>query len=387
MVSQTRSVLPALLVLVCAAPQSTADLFQLQDARPALAADGATPAIDWASGGAAYMLASAEAVRINFRGVHAFARHRTLRPLQSLGWTAVSCNASAWALCASDVGAVFPIASAPRTPQHPEEVPAGWASLACGNSNGKVLVSHAVYDISACDILDEGLDVVFSERRAYHARTAMSLWRYWLCVGLAIVLVRALSYNVQAVTQAVATRSQRLPLAAAVALLALTLLDLDSVYVTHADQLFFWASVSYAGFYLAIHWAARLLPPDQAGEGGDKDKVSPPQPHDQDETPVFNVIVATLQLLATRLYTSAETPYNLLLLGMLACRAWSKLLARGAPHTPRGLPAARSLALTLDALYLSLCVELAFNGPDELAIAVFGVAFLGARLLTPARAG
>lgn len=363
-----------LLLLPLLLPGASADLFQLQDARPALAADGgAARMIEWPSGGAAYMLASAEAVRINFRGVHAFPRGRALRPLEALGWTAVSCNASAWALCASDVGSVLPVASPPRAPQRAADVLAGWASLACNDNQGKVLVSHAVYDISACDVLDEGLDVVFSERRAYHARTAMALWRYWLCVGLAIVLVRALSYNVQAVARmaplsqaADARRSQAPPLAASVCLLALTLLDLDSVYVTQADQLFFWCSAAYVGFYLAIHWGERLLRSD----------------HGAEETPVFNILVATLQLLATRLYTAAETPYNLLLLGMLACRAWSKLLRA---QKPGDAPAVRSLALTLDALYLSLCVELAFNGSDELVVAVFGVALLGARLFTTAQ--
>lgn len=339
--------------------RAAADLFQLQDARPALAIEPETP-VDWTSGGGAFTLASAEAVRVNFRGIHTFARGRTLRPLDRIGWAAVNCNTSAWALCASDVGAVLPVASPPRAPERPADVPAGWASLACADGKGKVLVSHATYDISACDVLDEGLDVVYSERRAYHARTGMSLPRYWACVGLAIVLVRSLSHNVQFVVQMAAPPpTQRVPLAAAVGLLALTLLDLDAVFVTLADQLFFWCTVGYAGFYLAVHWVTRLLLLQA-----------------EHETPVFNVIVATLQLLATRLYTAAETPYNLLLIGMLACRAWSKLM-----QTPRARTI-QSLALTLDALYLSLCVELAFDGPDELVIAVFGVTHLCARLFT-----
>ena len=338
---------------------ATADLFQLQDVRPTLAIDPG-PSIDWASGGGAYALASTEAVRVNFRGVHTFARGRALRSLENIGWTAASCNASAWALCLSDVGAVFPIESPPRVPQHPADVPAGWGSLACSNEKGKVLVRHAVYDISACDVLDEGLDIVYSGRRVYHARTAMSLPRYWACVVLAIVLVRSLSHNVQALVHPTNPKppqqTQRIPLAAAVALLVLTLLDLDTVFITLADQLFFWCATGYTGFYLAMHWTTRLLW------------------NDLGETPVFNVIVSTLQMLATRLYTAAETPYNLLLIGMLACRVWVKLM-----QPTRG-PTFRSLALTLDALYLSLCVELAFNGPDELVIAVFGVAYLCARL-------
>ena len=38
-------------------------------------------------------------------------------------------------------------------------------------------------------------------------------------------------------------------------------------------------------------------------------------------------------------------------------------------------------SLLLDAIYLSLCVELAFDGTKELLVAVLGVAFIGAQLL------
>jgi hypothetical protein len=40
-----------------------------------------------------------------------------------------------------------------------------------------------------------------------------------------------------------------------------------------------------------------------------------------------------------------------------------------------------SMSLLLDSLYLSLCIELAFDGTRELLIGVLGVAFLGGHLL------
>jgi hypothetical protein len=40
------------------------------------------------------------------------------------------------------------------------------------------------------------------------------------------------------------------------------------------------------------------------------------------ELPIYNVIVASLQLIACRFYAAAETPYNLVLIGILACRGW-----------------------------------------------------------------
>jgi hypothetical protein len=221
-------------------------------------------------------------------------------------------------------------------------------------------VSLGVYDISACDIIDEGLDLVYSggERMLWHRRTALPLWRYWACVALAIVLVRALSYNVQGLWAPAAGKGgqqQRPALLAAIALLVLLMLPLDGcwdcVFATHADQTFYWCSVGYAGYYLLQHAPAAKDPP-----------------------PVFSVLVAVLQVLAMRLYTAAETPYNLVLMTMLACRAWTKAL------TPR----LHGLSLVLDAMYLALSVELAFDGTREAAVAVAGVAFVAARLLADA---
>ena len=40
------------------------------------------------------------------------------------------------------------------------------------------------------------------------------------------------------------------------------------------------------------------------------------------DMPVYNVLVASLQLVAGRFYSAAETPYNLVLIGILACRTW-----------------------------------------------------------------
>ena len=323
-------------------------LHSLQDARPLLAS-GDAAILEWWAGGGAFTLASAGAVRINFRGIHVHPPSMRLRALGG-AWTGVPCNVSASALCCSDVGCVLPWA-APRLPEARDAVEAGWDKLWCSDAKGKVLVSLGVYDISACDIIDEGLDLLYTQGELYHRYTAMPLWRYWACVGLAIVLVRALSYNVQGLwnsNSADVTRPQWPALASALARLALLLpFDGDSVYVTCADQTFFWGSVAYVGYYLVAHG------------------------HSSGPRPVYNVIVAALQLLATRIYASAETPYNLVLLGMLACRVWTKVL------TPR----LHGGGLVVDSLYLSLCVELAYSGTREAMVGVIGVAFVAARLL------
>ena len=385
------------LLLLLSASETHASLHPLLDSRPSLSS-GTSP-IEWWAGGPAFVLASAGAMRINFRGAHIYPRTARLRELDHVsGWTGVQCNVSAWALCSADTGGFMP-SSPPRMPERKDKVEGGWGGMACADSQGKTLVSLGVYDISACDIVDEGLDTVYSASKLYHARTAMPLWRYWLCVGLAIVLVRALSYNVQGLWTA-SSSSREAPLkvrqwpalCGSLLLLALVLVDLDRVYITKADLLYFWFSVAYIGFYLALHahlprLGATVTTLGATGAtlgrtaGRDpSEKRAPAKPATANETPVFNVIAGTLQLLATRLYTGAETPYNPLLTGMIACRVWTKVLT--AMITQKNpAHAATSLSLMIDAMYLSLSFEVAFNGTRELLVGITAVAFAFAQLL------
>lgn len=347
-----------------------AALFAVQDAgRPGIATEDKAP-LSWWDGGPAYVLASSGAVRINFRAIHAYPPSSLVRPLDALDWHGVRCNASAWALCTSDVGQVLP-ASWPRMPQHPGDVTAdGWNDLGCARSDNKRLVSLGVYDISACDILDEGLDLVYSQGMLYHRHSTLHTWMYWALVVVALVLVRSLSYNIRSLWEPESTEQARVnsrggiiqssiaalvavasvlansptilawsfwanvaaagllltaliynlrrldepahhpqatPLVASVAALAMVLSDGDSLFITSADQVFYWSTFAYILVYIAVH-AANLWILSCTGHSKDP--------------PVYNVIVATLQLIASRLYAGAETPYNLVLITILAARVW-----------------------------------------------------------------
>lgn len=325
-----------------------AALYSLQDspsARPGLAAGDAATPLAWWDGGPAFALASAGAVRVNFRGVILYpptARVRNLSSHGNSGWHSVPCNVSAWALCSSDVGHVFPYAP-PRMPERRAAIQVdGWADLTCSNSQGKVLTYQGVYDVSACDVFDEGLDVLFSASRVFHRHAGTPLWKYWTMVILSIVLVRNLSYNIQDLWEkaGTATTKEQWPaLLSSLVLLVLVLIDGDSAFVTSADQLFFWTTAGYVLVYLAVHVWNRWGPgrprteqdPGDDYEGGDDSMVIPEQEEEQEgdevgrvsyERPVYNIIVATLQLVVMHFYSSAETPYNIVLLGMLACRGW-----------------------------------------------------------------
>lgn len=338
----------ALIVLLLLPIQTTkASLFSLQDSqgvRPGLATgepNSSPKPLAWWDGGPAFALASAGAVRVNYRGVILYpptarVRNFTSSPGSGSGWHSTPCNVSAWALCSSDVGHVFPYAS-PRMPERRAAVQVdGWADLSCSNSEGKVLTDKGVYDVSACDVFDEGLDVLYSASRIFHRHASTPLWKYWTMVILAIVLVRNLSYNVQDLWErtGATTKEQWPALLGSMALLVLVLIDGDSAFVTSADQLFFWTTAGYILVYLAVHVWNRYGP----GRVGEKptgkeeeDDLMIEQQEDEEEEdvsrktyekPVYNIIVATLQLVAMHFYSSAETPYNIVLLGMLACRGW-----------------------------------------------------------------
>jgi len=190
------------LLLLAGTGTAQAALYNLQDtARPGLAtSDGQSPLLRWWEGGPAYVLASSGAVRLNFRALYTYPPGAVMRGdlLDDAGWWhSVPCNASAWAFCSSDVGQIMPWL-APRMPELQETVTAdGWNDLGCANSAGKVLVSLGVYDVSACDIFDEGLDLLYTPGMIYHRHNTLQTWKYWVLVTLAIVLVRFLSYNIQ----------------------------------------------------------------------------------------------------------------------------------------------------------------------------------------------
>ncbi len=296
-------------LLLCLIRPALSALYTLQDLkRPGLSSDD--QALSWWEGGPAFALASASAVRVNFRGLLVYPPKATVRLLNgSLGWHAVACNASAWALCSSDVGMAFP-ATGPRVPERQEAIGAdGWADLGCRDSQGKTLSSLGFYDIGACDVFDEGVDLLYMPGTLFLRKGTLDTWEYWALVVLAIVLVRFLSYNLQFLwdPSIAGQHDQRLALACSSLAVIIVLLDGDSHFVTSADQLFFWSNLAYIVFYLIMHLARPWL-----------------KQNDGYDTPVYNILVASLQLIACRFYAAAETPYNLVLIAILATRGWSR---------------------------------------------------------------
>jgi hypothetical protein len=338
------------------------DVLPLDDTRPWLASSGA--AVDWTSGGGAFLLASSRAVRLNYRGIITEPRAARLRDLAALGWASANCNISARGLCASATGVAFPSAPAPpRATDDDATLPPDWQGLACSSAGGRLITHEPVYELSACDLLDQGADVLYSGGVLYYRNSALSLWVYWTLIVGAILLVRALARNVQAHRgQADRDATQAVPLAASLVCILLVSHEGGALYATQADYVFYVATMVYCLTYFAYHVAAWVR---SHSLGMARGAEAPPQP------PVFNLAAGVLQLIVSRLYTGAESPYNPIILLILCTRALTKLRHPSAGH------AATALA---DATYVALSCDLGFLPDPAYLVALVACAHLIAEL-------
>jgi hypothetical protein len=354
--------LVTLLALLAGAPTVRADILPLDDARPWLASGGAP--VDWAAGGGAFLLASAPVVRLNYRGVTTEQPRARLRDLSALGWAGTHCNLSARGLCASEMGVAFPTApAAPRATDEARSLPPDWQALACARAEGRVVTHTPVYELSACDLLDEGADVLYSAGVLYVRNSALSPWVYWALIVGAILLVRTLARNVQAhLGQAEPDASQVGALAASLVCILLVSHEGGALYATEADYVFYVATMVYCLAYLGYHALflvhAHALGMALAGDPG-------PQP------PVFNLAAGVLQLIVSRLYTGAESPYNPIILLILCTRALTKLRRPSAGH---------ALTALADASYVALACDLGFLPDPAYLVALVACADLIAEL-------
>jgi len=341
--------------LLCAAwflAAARAEVFNLDDSVPLLASNGRE--VRWSGGWDALVVADSCCTRVNVRGIYAKPSHWTPRAdLPDAGWASAPCvPGGGGALCAAPFGSIFPSAERPRY-----NASAAWGGAGCTRGNdGRVLDPAHGYDVSACDVLDGGGDVLVCGRVAYFQRTAVSTWAYWLLCLLAVFVVRSLSYLVVNSRAAGAHGkggcSDWVTVAACVAALPLALApDGDSGFVTVEERFFYIAVCCYSGAY-ALLFAYRSW---RSSEGVHEDP------------PIYNLIAATLQVISSRLYLGAETPYNPVILWAVATRALVKLRGGKGGFTVR-------LTVFADSLVLSLMGVLGFGYSGLYLVAVFALA-------------
>jgi hypothetical protein len=194
----------------------------------------------------------------------------------------------------------------------------------------------SVYDLSACDILEGGVDVLWSEGVLYlDADLPLPTWAYVVTAAVVFFLVISLGQNIgqilgdkEAATQPWFT--EVLCLGQCVLLLFLT--DPRRVWVADHDREMLVLTSLYIALYLTRHAFSLVM------EG---------------HVYTLNVITATLILVTARLYCSFETPYCTVFLLLLMTRLAHKLFAQ-----PSSMD---RLTMVADALYLSLHYRLSYR--------------------------
>ena len=312
------------LVVVCVVNSVSCTVQQLDESVPFVSSRG-TP-VRWNSGWDAFDVASNLCVRVNSRGVFLKPQHWTLwTPGLSSAWDQRRCDISTSALCAAGRGRILPYSS-------PPVFDPGFSFLQtqCSRDNsGRLLVSSGRYDISMCDILDSGWDVAYCGEVLYVKQTALNYWVYILVCLLSVFVVRSFGYMVyKRVDSAAAGNLAEFNFTDSVTLLNGKLLsyvpdsetatvcvcfilvvivlvpDFGAVYITTEEILFVCSLVLYLAVYFFLWLTNR---------------------HGSD-TPIYNLMAGTLQLVVCRLYCAVETPYNSLLAWVVCTRFIVKLM-------------------------------------------------------------
>ena len=352
-------------------PQCQCAIFQIDTSYPFISV-GDVP-IDWHSGAAAQWALSSLLVRIHPRGVAFKKQGWHLRDLKSIGWTAESCHPSAHGLCQTRDGTLFFPSS--QSPEISEDM----TDMCQSAATYRVITNESRYDTSSCDVLDRRMDYVYARGVMNFTDTSLRPWVYWLVCILVVFLVRCLSRYTLASLAVVAPTSKTdsfssqqghkqvpnpwLSLTASSACALLILLQGDFMYVTYEDLIYYWFTVFYVLAYTCLFISIKVF-----------NKVSKATIHDP---PFYNLLAGVLQLVATRLYAGAETPYNPPLVFIIAFRALAK--------SRRRANLIRGITLLLDACMLALMCVTGFGPDPRYLVALLTGAGVWAELLDSQR--
>jgi hypothetical protein len=313
--------------------------------------------VRFSSGWDAFVVADGSCTRVNSRGVYSKPSHWAPRDLGQ-PWVSLECVPGLrGALCELRGGLAFPEPDVqPR--YHAERAPAG---LGCSRSeDGRVLDAGYGYDVTACDVLDQGGDVVYCGRTLSAASTDLHHAVYWVLSFVAVFVVRSLSYLV---LNSVGRPSSQPPSTLWTVLACLLVLPLvlvphgDTLFVTVEEALFFGAVCGYLCLYAALYFVCTYLLSDEAAP------VNPP---------IYNMIAAALQLIACRLYLSAETPYNPVIVWGVGARALVKM------RTAEAWGWVNGVTTLADALVLSLMCAIGLGVDRYYLVAIFTLSMAAA---------
>jgi hypothetical protein len=228
------------------------------------------------------------------------------------------------------------------------------------------------YDSSACDVLDAKVDYVLIDETLFKSdSTNLPELIYWTVCVMIVYLVRCLSKYILASLKRCSKEKGKddpypnaiLCVSACIVTCILVTSQGDFVFVTKEELLFHQFTLFYVTVYALLFVGNRVIlllrPPSSACDGNDP--------------PFYNLLAGIMQLVALRLYSGAETPYNPPLIFIIAVRMSVK--------SRRGSDFLRSLTLLLDAFMVSLICILGFSPHSRYLIALFTAAGAAADVL------
>lgn len=362
------------LVFLCRFAVTHAKVFPLDSSTPYVRSNGI--AVRWSEGWDALTVSSSLCVRLNERGIYSIPAHWSMRDLEMIpGWKTFTCLPKKGSLCGmpQQRSALFPYERQPRYNGSASILPSTPGCTRTERNDGRVLTPSymATYDLSSCDIFDQGGDLVLCQRTAAFRSTSLSVYVYWILCLTSVYIIRSFSYLV---AQRLETTTQSrdisssfylwyldqdtLTVWACVLSVFLVLIpDGDSLYVTLEEQIFLVCMCVYVVMYLFVFFLA----------GGNK-LVDPP---------IYNLIAATLQLIAARLYTGVQTPYNPVLIWAISARSFVKFTRK---KTQCEVSVCEQVTLFADSMLLSLLCVLSFNDAPCYLVSIMTTAFVAADL-------
>ena len=259
--------------------------------------------VSWTRGPDAFALATVSAVRLNDHGIRLFPPYWDMRELNAHGWKSTTCVVQPGMLCLSPFGNVM---SSSMPPQF-NPAQSGFPFYACNCSQGntqQILAFGGRNDVSVCNVMQQGGDLVWYNNTAYMQVTGIPTWEYILISVLCIYSIRTFS---NMVVQEQHTDKNFVYIIACVAsILLVCYLDGTDMYVT-VEDFFTFSYVCYLlvfdVFIYVFHIFVRPL----------------------SWTPSYNLVVTAFVLVSIRLYNGAMSPFIPFLIWVVAVRILVKL--------------------------------------------------------------
>lgn len=331
---------------------------------PYIASDGHT--VRWSDGEAALVLATSTAVRIHKRGIMAITQPILEWTLYNgSGWRSLPCDAPVPdALCQFEgLGSrAFPFLTPPRVADgislgslHP--IPLRDFHCGSGLGGAGVVTGNGTYnEPSLCTVLDQDFDfVLYNGRLHWNEGSMLPDAVYWIICALSVYIMRCFGQLLVNPGDDGFEPDVLYPISCLVAVILVQFYTFRSEFLTEADWAVHYFFLIYSIVYI-VAWTSSYL--------------QSRRPHN------YNLVSGVLQLVASRLYVSGQTPYNSVLLFILATRVCQKVKELGnrvgaGRDRREGLVWMHRFLLFVDAIGLVIMADLAFPYPPSTLIPIF----------------